>query len=72
MHLGDERKNFKMVILVPYVLFIVYLIFICLTESSYWNHILHQEESGVIEQEMSLNAYCNKALEFDKTKTVHL
>ena len=72
MHLGDERKNFKMVILVPYVLFIVYLIFICLTESSYWNHILHQEESGVIEQEMSLNAYSNKALEFDKTKTVHL
>ena len=26
MHLGDERKNFKMVILVPYILFIVYLI----------------------------------------------
>ena len=28
MHLGDERKNFKWVILGPYILFIIYLIFI--------------------------------------------
>ena len=28
MHLGDERKNFKWVILGPYILFILYLIFI--------------------------------------------
>ncbi|MDX1349810.1 MAG: cytochrome C oxidase subunit IV family protein [Putridiphycobacter sp.] len=27
MHLGDERKSFKMMILVPYLLFILYLIF---------------------------------------------
>lgn len=32
MHLGDERKSLKWVILAPYILFIVYLIFICLTE----------------------------------------
>jgi len=32
MHLGDERKSFKWVILAPYILFIVYLVFICLTE----------------------------------------
>jgi cytochrome c oxidase subunit IV len=32
MHLGDERKSFKWVILAPYIVFIVYLIFICLTE----------------------------------------
>jgi cytochrome c oxidase subunit IV len=37
MHLGDETKSFKMVLLVPYFLFIAYLIFILLTESSYWN-----------------------------------
>jgi cytochrome c oxidase subunit IV len=32
MHLGDERKSLKYVILVPYFIFILYLIFICLTE----------------------------------------
>tara|TARA_Y100001978_G_scaffold80949_1_gene72447 strand:- start:742 stop:1218 length:477 start_codon:yes stop_codon:yes gene_type:complete len=55
MHLGDERKNFKMVILVPYILFIVYLIFICLAESSYWNHILHDNESNAVEAESALS-----------------
>ena len=35
MHLGDEKKALKWVILAPYVLFIMYLIFICLMESSY-------------------------------------
>ena len=34
MHLGDERKNLKWVILGPYALFIAYLIFIGLTEAS--------------------------------------
>ncbi|MCB0395122.1 MAG: cytochrome C oxidase subunit IV family protein [Flavobacteriales bacterium] len=34
MHLGDERKSFKVAILLPYILFILYLIFICLTEGS--------------------------------------
>ena len=32
MHLGDERKNLKYVILLPYALFIMYLIFIGLYE----------------------------------------
>lgn len=32
MHLGDERKSLKYVILVPYILFILYLIFISLWE----------------------------------------
>jgi cytochrome c oxidase subunit IV len=40
MHLGDERKNFKWIILGPYILFIIYLIFICLAESSYWHAVL--------------------------------
>lgn len=39
MHLGDESKNFKWVILGPYILFILYLIFICLTESTYWYEV---------------------------------
>jgi len=41
MHLGDERKSFKWVILVPYIIFIIYLLFICLTESSYWHGVLN-------------------------------
>ena len=32
MHLGDERKNLRWVVLAPYMLFIAYLIFIALTE----------------------------------------
>lgn len=37
MHLGDERKGLKNMVLVPYSLFILYLIFILLTEASYVN-----------------------------------
>jgi cytochrome c oxidase subunit IV len=32
MHLGDEKKSLKYIILVPYFLFMLYLIFISLTE----------------------------------------
>lgn len=32
MHLGDERKNLRNIILIPYAIFILYLIFIGLTE----------------------------------------
>ena len=35
MHLGDERKSFKWTVLAPYIAFIIYLIFICLTEGTY-------------------------------------
>lgn len=34
MHLGEERRNLKMMILIPYLIFIIYLIFICLTEAN--------------------------------------
>jgi cytochrome c oxidase subunit IV len=33
MHLGDERKGMRYVILVPYFLFMLYLIFIAVTEA---------------------------------------
>lgn len=42
MHLGEERKSTKYVILAPYALFITYLIFICINESNYINSILSQ------------------------------
>jgi cytochrome c oxidase subunit IV len=32
MHLGDERKNLKYAVLLPYAMFIMYLIFIALYE----------------------------------------
>lgn len=41
MHLGDERKNFRYMVLGPYLLFIVYLVFHLLMEASYWHEILH-------------------------------
>ncbi len=34
MHLGEERKNLRNVILIPYAIFILYLIFIALVEGS--------------------------------------
>ncbi|MCT4560205.1 MAG: cytochrome C oxidase subunit IV family protein [Crocinitomicaceae bacterium] len=40
MHLGDERKSFKWVILAPYIAFICYLIFIAITESLHVNDAL--------------------------------
>ncbi len=34
MHLGDERKPLRWLILAPYALFIIYLLFILLTEAT--------------------------------------
>jgi len=42
MHLADERKSLRYVILAPYLLFIGYLIFIGITESNYLNEIWQQ------------------------------
>ncbi|NNC82692.1 MAG: cytochrome C oxidase subunit IV family protein [Flavobacteriales bacterium] len=43
MHLGDERKSLKYTILAPYIVFILYLIFIALTESAYINDLFYAE-----------------------------
>jgi cytochrome c oxidase subunit IV len=32
MHLGDEKKSLRNIILIPYFIFMAYLIFICLNE----------------------------------------
>ncbi len=34
MHLGDERKNLRNAILIPYMIFIAYLLFIAITEGT--------------------------------------
>ena len=41
MHLADERKTLRYVILVPYILFIVYLLVISIIESNALNEIWH-------------------------------
>ena len=41
MHLGDERKSLRNVILIPYVIFILYLLFILLTESTFIHDVKH-------------------------------
>lgn len=40
MHLGDERKSLKSVILIPYFIFIAYLIFILLWEGTAIGEVL--------------------------------
>jgi cytochrome c oxidase subunit IV len=40
MHLGDERRNIRSIILMPYALFILYLIFIAIWESNYVHRML--------------------------------
>jgi cytochrome c oxidase subunit IV len=37
MHLGDERRNIRAIILLPYALFILYLLWIAIWESNYVN-----------------------------------
>ncbi len=46
MHLGDERKNFRNFILVPYGIFIVYLIAIALYEGLTKNEAAMEDEKG--------------------------
>ncbi|MBL8000338.1 MAG: cytochrome C oxidase subunit IV family protein [Flavobacteriales bacterium] len=40
MHLGDERRNIRNIILLPYILFILYLLFIAIWESNYVHRML--------------------------------
>ena len=58
MHLGHEVKFFKYVILVPYIVFMLYGIFIILTEGSYSSDISHRTKVDPIyaEQQQMLKA----------------
>ncbi len=42
MHLGDERKSLRYVIVLPYAVFIIYLLFVGITESNYLNDVWRQ------------------------------
>jgi len=39
MHLGDERKSMRYTILLPYAMFILYLLYIAITESNHLNEL---------------------------------
>ncbi|MBV6403893.1 MAG: cytochrome C oxidase subunit IV family protein [Flavobacteriales bacterium] len=39
MHLGDERRNIRAIILLPYALFLLYLVFIAIWESNYIHRV---------------------------------
>ncbi|MCO6482118.1 MAG: cytochrome C oxidase subunit IV family protein [Flavobacteriales bacterium] len=40
MHLGDERRSIRKVILMPYGLFLMYIVFVIIWESLYVHHTL--------------------------------
>ena len=42
MHLGDEKKSLRNIILIPYFLFVLYLIFIALWEALAISEALQQ------------------------------
>ncbi len=42
MHLGDEIRSLKYIVLVPYIAFIIYLIYICLYEATSMFNALNQ------------------------------
>lgn len=41
MHLADEKRNVRALILVPYTIFLLYIVFIIIWESSYISHMLN-------------------------------
>lgn len=55
MHLGEERKFFKYSIIVPYTIFIVYLVYIIVGEANY--SLIHKDKMDnlIIEQKDRLN-----------------
>jgi cytochrome c oxidase subunit 4 len=55
MHLGDERKFFKYSVIVPYSVFIVYLVYIIVGEANY--SLIHKDKMDklIIDQKEELN-----------------
>lgn len=41
MHLGDERRNVRSMILMPYVLFLIYIAYVIIWEAEYIQDMLH-------------------------------
>lgn len=56
MHLGDEKKALKYSILVPYIIFIIYLVYICLAEAVYNGQYKEKMDELIVKQKIELNA----------------
>ena len=60
MHLGDEKKWMKYCILGPYMVFIIYLIFIIVAEANYSKIHKERMDQLIIDQKNTLNANAYK------------
>jgi len=55
MHLGDEKKVLKWTILAPYIIFILYLVFIAITEAKYCGVHKQKMDELIVKQKIDLN-----------------
>jgi cytochrome c oxidase subunit IV len=55
MHLGDEKKSMKRAILVPYMIFILYLVWICVKEANYCRVHKAEMDHIIVEQKDKQN-----------------
>jgi len=55
MHLGDEKKGMRYVILVPYTIFIVYFIVLMITEANYDKLGKSAMDERIVKQKEQLN-----------------
>lgn len=55
MHLGDEKKVMKWSILGPYMVFILYLVWLCVQEANYAKVHKHPMDDIIVQQKIQLN-----------------
>ncbi|CAN5406660.1 hypothetical protein BH10BAC1_BH10BAC1_04600 [soil metagenome] len=55
MHLGDERKPMKWSILAPYMVFILYFVWICVQEANYCRIHKDSMDNIIVQQKIHLN-----------------
>ncbi len=60
MHLGDEKKFLKYTIIVPYTIFILYLVYICVAEANYSKEHKTIMDPKIVEQKEYLNAHAGE------------
>ena len=55
MHLGDEKKMFKFSVILPYTIFILYLIYIAMAEAVYCGEHKEKMDELIVKQKIELN-----------------
>lgn len=56
MHLGDEKKMFKYSVILPYTIFILYLVYIAMAEAIYCGVHKEKMDALIVKQKIELNA----------------